>query len=72
MRSLRLPSSDKMAEITKLVKSLDTDKSGYISVQECQDFLNKPMERAKEGVQLLLKLAGQTEDGKISVENFAK
>ena len=60
-----------MAGIRALLKTIDADGSGFVTVQECRDYLNKPMDEAREGVELLLKIAGE-KDGKLAVNDFAK
>ena len=60
-----------MAAMKALLKTLDADGSGTITAQECKDFLNKPLEKARESVDLVLKLAGE-QDGKLEIEAFIK
>ena len=60
-----------MAQIRALLKSIDADGSGFVTVQECKDYLNKPLDEAREGVELVLKLVGE-KDGKLNVQDFIK
>ena len=57
--------------IKAILKTIDTDGSGSISVEECKEFLNKPLVEAKEGLELMIKLASN-EEGKLAIEDFVK
>merc|ERR1712080_194000 len=60
-----------MSGIAALLKAIHGDGSGSVSVQECKEFLLKPIDDMKNGVELLLKLTGEN-DGKLSVQDFKK
>ena len=60
-----------MSGIGAFVKAIDADGSGFVSVQECKEFLLKPIDQARNGVELMLKLTGE-KDGKLSVQDFKK
>merc|ERR1719244_2191385 len=62
-----------MSQTRKILKAIDKDNSGTVTVEECRNFLNKPIEEAKQGVELMIKLAGiWAKDGKISIDDFVK
>merc|ERR1712098_790276 len=61
---------ENMEQILALLKTIDADGSGTVSVEECKDFLNRPLEEARQCVELLLSMAGP--EGEIGVKNLIK
>jgi len=60
-----------MSGIGALVKAIDADGSGFVSVEECREFLLKPIDDMRDGVELMLKLTGEI-DGELNVQDFKK
>ena len=60
-----------MSAIGSFLKAIDADGSGFVSVEECKDFLLRPTDDARKGVELMLKLI-EEKDGKLDVQDVKK